>query len=184
MQGGETEGVQRIAIVGGPGSGKTTMATALSQSLGLPRVELDGLWWGPHWTPKDPSTFLEEVRALTRNQAWILDGNYFDEVGRSVIWPAADVLVWLDLPRWKCVARAVRRTALRAARRSDLWGTNRQSFGDVAPKSIARLFRRWPSYSAAVERILSEHQFPELNVVRLRTDQEVRRWLSVYGVER
>jgi adenylate kinase family enzyme len=176
--------VQRIAVVGGPGSGKTTVASALSEALGISHVELDGLWWGPHWTPSEPGVFLEQVEGLTQNESWILDGNYFDEVGRSVIWPAADVLVWLDLPRWRCVARAVRRTAVRTARRSDLWGTNRQSFRDISPRSIVRLFQRWPSYPATVERLLNNDPLPALDVVRLRSDREVRRWMSVYGVER
>jgi adenylate kinase family enzyme len=39
----------RIVVVGASGSGKTTMAKALSRALGLPHVELDAINWQPGW---------------------------------------------------------------------------------------------------------------------------------------
>ena len=34
----------RIYVVGGPGSGKTTLAVALSRDLGIPLLQLDDVW--------------------------------------------------------------------------------------------------------------------------------------------
>ncbi|HTE18391.1 MAG TPA: AAA family ATPase, partial [Armatimonadota bacterium] len=40
---------RRIVVVGSSGAGKSTMAAALSQRLGLPHIELDALRHGPNW---------------------------------------------------------------------------------------------------------------------------------------
>ena len=42
---------QRIVVIGTTGSGKTTLAKALSARLNLPHVEMDAIHWGPNWTP-------------------------------------------------------------------------------------------------------------------------------------
>lgn len=89
----------RVVVVGGPGSGKTTLAQGIARRLGLPHTELDRLWWWPDWTPAEESAFTAQVASLVHaTPAWVLDGNYFDQIAR-LVWPAADVVVWLDLPR-------------------------------------------------------------------------------------
>ncbi|HEY9878873.1 MAG TPA: AAA family ATPase, partial [Leptolyngbyaceae cyanobacterium] len=35
----------RVAVVGAPGSGKTTLARQIAQKLQIPHVELDALFW-------------------------------------------------------------------------------------------------------------------------------------------
>gem|GEM_PF-2370040 len=86
-------------VVGGPGVGKTTVASALAQRCDLVRVELDELWWGPHWTSAGSSELRTRVSArIDHVDGWVADGNYLDEVS-SMLWGSADVIVWLDLPR-------------------------------------------------------------------------------------
>jgi hypothetical protein len=38
------------------------------------------------------------VAAATASGPWIADGNYSHRI-RQITWPAADTIVWLDLPR-------------------------------------------------------------------------------------
>jgi len=86
-------------VVGGPGVGRTTAASALAQRCDLVRVELDELWWGPHWTSAGSSELRTRVSArIDHVDGWEADGNYLDEVS-SMLWGSADVIVWLDLPR-------------------------------------------------------------------------------------
>lgn len=169
--------MRRVAVVGGPGSGKSTLAIALADLVDAAHVELDGLWWQPGWVPAELASFRKRVSELADRDAWVMDGNYLDEVGRDIVWPKADTLVWLDIPRPIAVVRTLRRAVVRVVTRRTLWGTNRQGLSTLGLVSIARLVRRWPAYSVRVEMALRDGEYPDLAVVRLRSDSEVQRWL-------
>ena len=54
----------RISVVGTTGSGKTTLARALSAQLGLPYIEMDALNWQAGWrdlSRNDPDEFVRRV---------------------------------------------------------------------------------------------------------------------------
>jgi adenylate kinase family enzyme len=166
--------MNRIAIVSGPGAGKTTLARA----LGLPHVELDALWWGPGWRPVPLEVFRSRVQEAADGDNWVIEGFYVEEAGVPIVWPRADTLVWLDLPRWRCVPRAVRRTSRQVLGRVALWNGNRQRASSLTPTSVWRLWCRWPSYPATIDRALSIHDWSDLHIVRLRSDDDIQRFLD------
>lgn len=166
--------MRRVAIVSGPGAGKTSLARA----LGLPHVELDALWWESGWRQARLDVFRTRVQEAAGGDSWVIEGFYVDEAGVPIVWPRADTLVWLDLPRWRCVPRAVRRTAQQVVRRVELWNGNGQRASSLTPASIWRLWWRWPSYPATIERALSSHDWSHLQVVRLRSDDEIKQFLD------
>ncbi len=49
--------MQRIAILGCSGGGKSTLARALGEALDLPVVHLDQLYWLPGWVERDKAGF-------------------------------------------------------------------------------------------------------------------------------
>ena len=91
----------RVAIVGCSGSGKTTLARSLHQRSGLPVHHLDRLFWKPGWVETSPQDFLPIVTQLTKGDRWIIDGIYGTSM--EVRFAAADTIVYLDLPRWRCI---------------------------------------------------------------------------------
>jgi hypothetical protein len=162
-------------VVGGTGSGKTTLAAAISNGLGHEHVELDGLWWERGWVHVSAEELAHRVEVrLAGVDRWVVDGNYVDEVA-TVLWANADTLVWLDLPRPTCFRRAVLRTVRRIATCETLWNGNRQNVGVLSPRSLVALWRLWPSYSARIA-ALDEGEHEHLRVVRLRSPAEVRSW--------
>jgi len=50
--------MSRIAVIGSPGAGKSTLARKLGQALGLEVHHLDRLYWQPGWveTPRSDSS--------------------------------------------------------------------------------------------------------------------------------
>ena len=133
--------VSRVAVHGASGSGKTTLATALAARLGVARTELDALFHQPGWTELPDDEFRSEVAARVAQPGWVIDGNY--RTVRDLVWGRAQLIVVLDLPRWRVMAQLVRRTATRAAVRAELWNGNRESFRNLASTDDQRNVVLW-----------------------------------------
>src|SRR3954447_13151300 len=115
--------MRRIVVVGTSGSGKTTLARQLAARLNLPHVELDALYWGPNWTPRED--FAQRVESAISQGNWVVDGGY--AIVRHIIWPRADTIVWLDFPMRIVFMQVLRRSLIRGFRREMLWGGSRES---------------------------------------------------------
>ena len=116
--------------MGTSGSGKTHLARGLSRALGVPHVELDGLYHGPDWTPAEPAAFRAAVQRVAQGDAWVADGNY--HAAREVLWDRAELVLFLDVPRWRVMAQLLVRSLGRRALGTTLWNGNRERFWDLA----------------------------------------------------
>jgi adenylate kinase family enzyme len=116
--------LERIAIVGTSCAGKSTLARELSRRLGAPHVELDALYWGPKWTARSAEDFAGSVERATAGSTWIVDGNY--STVRPLVLERATAVIWLNLPLYTLLSRAVKRTFWRLATRERLFNGNRE----------------------------------------------------------
>ena len=86
--------LRRLYIVGEAGTGKTTLAEALGEKLGLPVSHLDDLFIS------DPeaghSRWREQVAELAAPERWLIEGVYWRAAG--LLAPSADATIYLDLP--------------------------------------------------------------------------------------
>lgn len=166
----------RVLVAGCSGAGKSTVAAALSERLGIPYHELDALRHGPGWVTR-PS-FEADVAAFAATEGWITE--WQGAAVRPLLLARADLIVWLDLPRWRVFSQLLARTLRRRVRRIELWN------GNVEPPLRTVLtdrehILRWAWKSYGLERrqmrdLLASGAAP--SVVRLRTRGEVRRWLA------
>ncbi len=76
----------------------------------LPVVHLDKFYWQPGWRPSEPTAWHALQERLVAAESWIIDGNYLSTLELRV--DAADTVVFLDLPAWRCAWRATWRTAI------------------------------------------------------------------------
>jgi len=168
---------RRVLVAGVSGAGKSTLAHRVAGAIGAEHVELDALFHGPGWRPRD--TFVADVRSFAARERWVTEWQY--DAVRPLLTERADLLVWLDLPFATVVLpRLVGRTVRRRLRREVLWN------GNVEPPLHTLLTDhehvvRWAvvhrdKYLSRVPPLEVSH--PHLTVVRLRSRPEVDRWVD------
>lgn len=99
--------MNRIAVLGCGGSGKTTLANRLGTTLGLPVTHLDAIYYDPHWNPLPQDTFAAVQRELVAAPRWVIDGNYATTL--PIRLAAADTVLFLDLSAATCLLGVLRR---------------------------------------------------------------------------
>lgn len=86
--------MERVLVIGCPGSGKSTFARALSCSTGLPLIHLDMLYWRPDRTTVERAEFLSRLSEAMSQPAWIIDGNYASTMDLRM--SVCDTIFFLD----------------------------------------------------------------------------------------
>ncbi|MFE7223856.1 AAA family ATPase [Nocardioides sp. NPDC057577] len=180
--------VRRVSVVGSSGSGKSTVARRLADILGVPYIELDAIHWRPGWVEEEPDVFVDRVREATRGDAWVIDGNYQSKVG-TLVWEPAELVVWVNPPRWRVMVQVTLRTLRRAMRREELWNGNREGWGGLRlwSPSDSAIRWAWDSYGPQVKRYeaaMVDPRHSHLRFLRLRSRRDVGRFLEcAAGVE-
>jgi adenylate kinase family enzyme len=167
---------RRILVAGVTGAGKTILARAIAATLELPYTEIDSLYHGPNWTPRE--TFVAEVDALSGGPAWVTEWQYRSV--RPMLAARAEVLVWLDYPFRVSFGRVIRRTRHRARTREVLWNGNTEPgmwHAITNRDGIIRWgFRTRDKLRKSMPAVIEANQ--HLRVVRLRSQRETDAWLA------
>ena len=126
--------MRRVLVIGCPGAGKSTLTRALAETLGLPAVYLDRLWWKSGWINRTRAEFDARLDAALAGDAWVMDGNYLRTLPRRL--ERCDAVLFLDYPRRLGLFRALRRI-LR-------WrGRTRPDMAEGCPERLDPAFIRW-----------------------------------------
>jgi adenylate kinase family enzyme len=162
--------VQRVAVVGSGGAGKSTFSAALGAATGLPVIHLDRHFWHPGWVETPRDEWRECQRELLVGARWIADGNYggtFDER-----FARADTVIIVARNRVACLTSA-------------LWRTTRNHGkaiqADGCPERFQLAFLRWiwnyrRDSRPRLDTALAKH--PHLEIVELRSRRRLRRFLA------
>lgn len=170
---------RRIAVIGVTGSGKTTMAASLANTLGLIHVELDALHWETGWREAPLPIFRARVEQALLAPGWVTDGNYFKV--RDIIWSQADTVVWLDYAFLTCLWRLTRRSVRRAAMREELWNNNVESWRGLflsKDSLFLWLFKTHPQRKREYPRLLALPENAHLTLIHLHSPLQATAWLA------
>jgi adenylate kinase family enzyme len=167
---------RRVLVAGTSGAGKSTVAARIGGILGLPYTELDSLFHGPGWVPRE--SFQADVDRFSAEPEWACEWQYGPV--RSMLADRADLLVWLDPPKRTVMRQVIARTLRRRIRREQLWNGNTEGplytfFTD--PEHIVRW--AWDQHHLTAEKVReADRRHPNLTVVRLRNRGEVEQWCA------
>ncbi len=165
--------MQRIAIIGCPGAGKSTFALRLGALLGIDVIHLDRLYWHPGWVRTPTEEWLQIQTAALQADRWIVDGNYAASIPLRLA--LADTVIFFDFPRALCLWRSLKRVA------SARW-TTRPDMAEGCRERIDLEFLRFIWYFHRTKRPGILHQLQGLPegkpFVHLRTPHEAETFLA------
>ena len=164
--------MEKIAIIGSPGAGKTTLATKISSMLKIKVIHLDRLLWKRGWQGKSSDTRIDILQALDMEKRWIIEGIYLNS--SEPLLNTTDTIIFLDIPPLLCLQHIIKRhLAYRGRPRRDIPAgcTDRLTLLRML-KVLAFPFQE----GRTLEQKLRDYESKQ--IIRLRSGKEVRDFLA------
>lgn len=157
--------MQKIIVIGCPGSGKSTFAKTLSSKTGIPLFHLDMLYWNRDKTTVEKDVFIQRLVSVLETEAWIIDGNYASTMEMRLA--ACDTVFFLDYPTEVCLEGIAAR---RGTPRSDMPWTEDPDFEDT---EFIRFVENYATQSRpAVLELLKKSHTKEIRIFKSRSEAE------------
>jgi adenylate kinase family enzyme len=119
--------MERVLVIGIPGSGKSTLSKRLGAILNLPVIHLDQRFWNSGWIPTPTEQHRRDFADLASGDKWIMDGTYDSSLDLRL--PRADTVIFLDFLTLPCFWRILKRIVTS-------YGTTRSDMSEGCPAPI------------------------------------------------
>ena len=86
--------VKRISIIGGAGTGKTTLANNLGKVLKLPVYHIDGINYFKDWEQRDKEERDNIILKKIEEDSWVIDGTYTTTLEKRL--EKSDLVIFMD----------------------------------------------------------------------------------------
>lgn len=157
------ERMQRVAIIGCGGSGKTTVGRRLAAAIGTTITHLDAVYYDDQWNKLPPEKFAAVQEELVAAPTWVIDGNYASTL--PIRLRRATHVIFLDLPATTCLwGIAQRRLRYRGGQHDQAGVYDRINWG-----FIKYIWGYRKDMVPRVQALIQEHaQHAETHIVRSR----------------
>lgn len=162
--------MQRIIIMGCPGSGKTYVAETLGEKLDISVIYLDKLWRGKegsHISKEEFDARMEKALAL---DSWIMDGDFSRTMEARL--KKCDTILYLNLPRWLCLWNLCKRA----------WAGRKDPNGEKLTKEKIRYVWNYRKNNR-IRNDIWLAKTKHAKVVNLRTSKQVQAFLEECGTD-
>jgi len=163
--------VNRIAIIGCGGSGKSHIARELGVTLGITPVHLDTLYYDKDWNPLPKEEFAALQRDLVSAPQWVIDGNYASSL--PIRLQSADTVIFLDLPARTCLRGILQRRLRHGGGQHDAIGI----YDRITVGFVRYIIGYRRTMAPRVRSLIAEHAC-DAEVTVLRSRRAARRYLA------
>lgn len=172
--------MQKVAVFGNAGGGKSTLSQRLADLTGLPWVPLDSIKYQPGGGEVSHDEFKAAHDALLKQNQWIVDG--FGSL--DTLWnrlAVADTLIYLDMPvlqhYWWVTKRFLKGTWVPPAgwpENSPLWKGTLNSYSTVwlCHTKLTPRYRTYVAKAKATKRVF-----------HLRSPQDIKAFYQIVAKE-
>lgn len=149
--------MERIIVIGCPGSGKSTFSRALQKITAIPLYHLDMMNWNSDRTTVAKAVFRERLFDTIQKEQWIIDGNYGSTIEMRL--QACDTVFFLDYPVQVCLEGV---KARRGKERTDMpWVESEdkideefiefiKNYNDVSRPAVMQLLKKYSDKSVFI----------------------------------
>ena len=145
----------KIVIVGSGGSGKSWLGRRLGEITGYPLYHLDKEFWTPNWEMLSKAERLPKQQEMISGERWIIEGNYRSTMEQR--FPAADLVIFLDINRFVCMVSALRRYG---RKRPELPGykVEKKIFGKDGQVTLFKWIWGYPKTDVGKKNVMALHE--------------------------
>lgn len=169
--------MKKIMVIGtSAGVGKSTFARELGESLNLPVVHLDRLFWKPNWVEASLVEFTKAQQEIVIQDQWIIEGNYTNTFDLRAA--HADTMIYLELPLHVCLYRVVKRWLMNLGKtRPDMTaGCEEKLDWEFIKFIITTYYPRKQKMNDRLQNFLKTG--PAKQVITLKSKKEIRSYLE------
>lgn len=174
----------RIWIIGGPGSGKTYLSKQISLNRDITHIELDQLFWLPHWQRESDSNLQHKVAQISNQDSWIIDGVYI-QVG-EILSARANLVIWLDLPLIILLIRTIKRAVNNLLYKKVFCNGNRESFKRLFTRESIVFFvinsyqENKENYKKIFDSLKAKNS--DTCIVHVKNNEDYKKLSKIFGV--
>jgi len=167
--------LNKIAILGITGSGKSTVSRRIAEKTGLPLFHMDALFWKSGWTEVPEAEYRKaQEEILKNNPRWIIEGWVNPHLMERIV--QADLIIYLDYVGWRAAWRyLVRAIKYRKVARPELPPDCFDTF--KLHRFLISLFRGERSEIEEALRMVNA----EPKVVRLKSPRKMEQYLKTFN---
>lgn len=173
--------MNKISVIGRPGSGKSYFSKKLAENTGLPLIHLDRIYHelAENLEDVDLSRAMRKtIEEVTSKKRWITDGNYGST--HYIRLPRSDTIIYFDYPLWIVVYRLIKRQIMYFNRdREDMPRGWRQHFNPDFYRKHVLGYKRNPWYPKLIK-FLSDERTTKRAVI-FKKPRDAQRFLDNLG---
>ena len=173
--------MNRVMVIGGNGSGKTTFSKEFARITGLPLTHLDRLYWRDNWERVSREEFDAALGEVLDTPRWVIDGNFTRTIPRRMEY--ADTVIWFDFPVILCFFGTVERFIKN-------YGKSRDDMGGYCPERLDKekldfffsTFRFNKINRPKIRAALKEN--PDVTLIVFHNRRQAEKYLKTLGKEK